>query len=176
MLLCKSEVLRPYANAYLRVILVGAIPQMTMYAMNLFMTVDGSPRTVSKIAIGGNILNVCLDVVFMKYLGLGIAGAALATLTMYMVCTMLLLRHRFKGTHSVRYALFKSTNTDNCFYEFFRTGVDEVSEPLLLSELEEGASYCLIITNDAGIYRLYTDFQITVRKIKYDVVEITCSN
>lgn len=67
-------------------------------------------------------------------------------------------------------------NTDNCFYEFFRTGVDEVSEPLLLSELEEGASYCLIITNDAGIYRLYTDFQITVRKIKYDVVEITCSN
>lgn len=67
-------------------------------------------------------------------------------------------------------------NTDNCFYEFFRTGVDEVSEPLLLSELEEGASYCLIITNDAGIYRLYTDFQITVRNIKYDVVEITCSN
>lgn len=67
-------------------------------------------------------------------------------------------------------------NTDNCFYEFFRIDTDEIHEPLLLSELEEGASYCLIITNDAGIYRLYTDFQITVRRIKYDVVEITCAD
>lgn len=133
LLLCKSEVLRPYANAYLRVILVGAIPQMTMYAMNLFVTVDGSPRTVSKIAIGGNILNVCLDVVFMKYLGLGIAGAALATLTMYMVCTMLLLRHRFKGTHSVRYALFKSTNTFVLKGEVMRFGMPLFLAAVLLT-------------------------------------------
>lgn len=63
-------------------------------------------------------------------------------------------------------------HTDNCFYEFFRTGTDEVSEPLLLSQLEEGATYCLIVTNDAGIYRLYTDIQITVKKIKYDVIEV----
>lgn len=63
-------------------------------------------------------------------------------------------------------------NTDNCFYEFFRTGTDAVGKPLLLSQIEEGASYCLIITNDAGIYRLYTDFQITVKKIRFDLVEI----
>ena len=65
-------------------------------------------------------------------------------------------------------------DTDNCFYEFFRIDTDKVSEPLLLSQLEEGASYCVIITNDAGIYRLYTDFQIKVQKIRYDIVEITC--
>ena len=59
---------------------------------------------------------------------------------------------------------------------FFRIGTDEIGEPLLLSQLEEGASYCVIITNDAGIYRLYTDFQITVQTIRYDVVEITCSD
>lgn len=99
--LCKSDDLRPYANAYLRVILVGAIPQMGMYAMNQFVTVDGSPQTVSRIAIAGNILNVCLDIVFMKCFGWGIAGAALATLMMYVVCVCLLLRHRFKGTYSV---------------------------------------------------------------------------
>jgi len=34
----------------------------------------------------------------------------------------------------------------------------------------------VIITNDAGIYLLYTDFQITVQTIRYDVVEITCSD
>lgn len=67
-------------------------------------------------------------------------------------------------------------NTDNCFYEFFRVGTDEVSEPQLLSQLQEGHTYCLIITNDAGIYRLYTDLQITVQRIRYDVVEVTCES
>ena len=109
-LLCKSDTIRPYANAYLRVILIGAIPQMAMYALNQFVTVDGSPKTVSMIAVGGNILNVCLDVVFMKYFGWGIAGAALATLTMYVVCTLLLLRHRFKNTYSVAHAFTKYSN------------------------------------------------------------------
>lgn len=127
-LLCKSDELRPYANAYLRVILVGAIPQMAMYALNQFVTVDGSPQTVSRIAIGGNLLNVCLDIVFMKYFGWGIAGAALATLTMYIVCTLLLLRHRFKGTYGVRYALTKSANVFALKGDVIRFGL-----PLFLS-------------------------------------------
>lgn len=127
-LLCKSDDLRPYANAYLRVILVGAIPQMSMYALNQFVTVDGSPQTVSRIAIGGNILNVCLDIVFMKYFGWGIAGAAMATLTMYVVCTLLLLRHRFKGTYGVAHALSKSKGIFALKGEVIRFGL-----PLFLS-------------------------------------------
>ena len=127
-LLCKSDDLRPYANAYLRVILVGAIPQMAMYALNQFVTVDGSPQTVSRIAIGGNILNVCLDVVFMRYFGWGIAGAALATLTMYVVCTLLLLRHHFKGTYGVVRSLAKSTGLSALKGEVIRFGL-----PLFLS-------------------------------------------
>ena len=67
-------------------------------------------------------------------------------------------------------------NTDNCFYEFFRTDTDEIRELLPLSNLEEGATYSIIITNDAGIYRLYADFQIKVEKITYDIVEITILN
>ena len=122
-LLCKSDALRPYTNAYLRVILVGAIPQMTMYAMNQFVAVDGSPQTVSRIAVGGNILNVCLDIVFMKYLGWGIAGAAMATLTMYVVCTLLLLRHRFKSTFGVVHALFKYPGTSSLKGEVIRFGL-----------------------------------------------------
>ena len=110
-LLCKSDDLRPYTDVYLRVILVGAVPQMCMYALNQFVTVDGSPRTVSRIAVVGNILNVCLDVVFMKYFGWGVAGAALATMAMYVVCTGLLLCHRFKGIYAVHHALFRSRDT-----------------------------------------------------------------
>lgn len=127
-LLCQSDSLRPYADAYLRVILVGAIPQMAMYGLNQFVAVDGSPHVVSRIAVGGNILNVCLDVVFMKYLGWGIAGAALATLTMYVVCTLLLLRHRFTGTYGIVRALTRSSGVSALKGEVTRFGL-----PLFLS-------------------------------------------
>lgn len=122
-LLCKSDDLRPYTNAYLRVILVGAIPQMTMYALNQYVAVDGSPQKVSRIAVGGNIMNVCLDIVFMKYFGWGIAGAALATLTMYVVCTLLLMRHRFTHTHGIAHALFRSPHTSELKGEVVRFGL-----------------------------------------------------
>lgn len=64
-------------------------------------------------------------------------------------------------------------NTTNCFYEFFRTDTEDASEPLLLSQLQPGCTYSLIITNDAGIYRLYTDFTIKVTDIVYDKVYFT---
>lgn len=64
-------------------------------------------------------------------------------------------------------------NAENCFYEFFRTDCDDIAEPQLLSQLEVGGTYCLIITNDAGLYRLYTDVAITVQAIHYDVIEVT---
>lgn len=133
LLLCKSDELRPYTNAYLRVILVGAIPQMMMYAMNQFVTVDGSPKTVSRIAIAGNILNVCLDVVFMKYFGWGVAGAALATLTMYVVCTLLLLRHRFKSTDGVLHALSRYRDTSALMGEVVRFGLPLFLAAVLLT-------------------------------------------
>lgn len=59
-------------------------------------------------------------------------------------------------------------NTEDCFYEFFRTDSEETVEPLLLSQLEEGVTYSLIITNDAGLYRLYTDISITVTEMIHD--------
>lgn len=127
-ILCKSDELRPYTNAYLHVILFGAIPQMGMYALNQFVTVDGSPQMVSRIAIGGNILNVCLDVVFMKYFGWGIAGAALATLTMYVVCTLLLLRHKFVGAYGIWQSLTRCRAITQYKGEVFHYGL-----PLFIS-------------------------------------------
>lgn len=65
-------------------------------------------------------------------------------------------------------------NTENCFYEFIRTDSEEVAEPLLLSQLQAGGTYRLIVTNDAGMYRLYTDFAVTVENIRCDKIEISC--
>ena len=98
-LLCKSDSLRPIAEAFMRVTILSSIPQLLMYTFHQFVTVDGSPKLISRAVIVGNIFNICLNIIFIKYCGWGIAGAARATFVMYIVCILMVLPHfRKKGT------------------------------------------------------------------------------
>jgi len=102
-LFCKSRELRPMAKSFMTVTILSAIPQLLMYTLNRFVTTDGSPKMITKAVIIGNIVNIGLDIVFMKHLGMGIAGAALATLIMYIVCCLMLMPH-FRKKDTLRLA------------------------------------------------------------------------
>ena len=98
-LLCQSETLRPLLEPYMSVTLVSAVPQLLMLALTQFVTVDGEPKLVPRAVIIGNIVNIILDVLFIKYFSWGIKGAAIATCVMYVVCILLVLPHfRRKGS------------------------------------------------------------------------------
>lgn len=98
-LLCKSDTMRPMTNEFLLITILSAIPQLLMYTLHQFVTVDGSPRLISRAVIVGNIFNIVFDIIFIKYLGMGIKGAAWATFIMYIVCVLMVLPHfRKKGT------------------------------------------------------------------------------
>lgn len=92
-LLCQSEALRPMTSDFTRVTLISAIPMLLMYTFNQFVTVDGSPKVISRAVIVSNIVNICLDIVFIKYCGWGVEGAAWATFVMYIVCILMVLPH-----------------------------------------------------------------------------------
>ena len=97
--LCQSETLRPLSDAFMRITLASAAPQLLMLALNQFVTVDGDPKLVSRAVIVGNLFNILLDIVFIKYFSMGIAGAAGATCVMYVVCIIMVLPHfRKKGS------------------------------------------------------------------------------
>lgn len=100
-LLCQSDSLRPLSDAFMRVTLCSAAPQLLMLTLNQFVTVDGEPKLVSRAVIVGNVFNILLDIVFIRYCGWGIAGAAWATLTMYVVCIIIMLTH-FRRKESLR--------------------------------------------------------------------------
>lgn len=99
--LCQSENLRPLSDAFMRVTLISATPQLLMLTLNQFVTVDGDPKMVSRAVIVGNVFNILLDIVFIKYLSLGIAGAAIATCVMYVICIIMVLPH-FRKKSSLR--------------------------------------------------------------------------
>ncbi len=100
-LLCDSENLRGMTNSFLHVTVLSAIPQLMMYTFNQFVTVDGSPKIVSRAVIVGNVFNIFFDIIFIKYCGWGIAGAAWATFIMYFVCILMTLPH-FRKKNTIR--------------------------------------------------------------------------
>lgn len=92
-MLCSSDALRPMTREFLAVTLLSAIPQTLMYSFHLFVTIDGSPNLVSRAVVVGNVANIALDIVLIKYAGMGIGGAAWATFCMYVVCVAMVLPH-----------------------------------------------------------------------------------
>lgn len=98
-LLCSSDNLRTQTNDYMFVTILSVVPQLLMYAFHQYVTVDGSPKLVTRAVIVGNLFNVLCDILFIKYFGWGIAGAAWATFIMYIVCVVMVLPHfRKRGT------------------------------------------------------------------------------
>lgn len=99
--LCQSETLRPLSDRFMRITLLSATPQLLMLTLQQYVTVDGEPKLVSRAVIIGNIINILLDIVFIRYCSWGISGAAAATCVMYIICIVMLLPH-FRSKESLR--------------------------------------------------------------------------
>lgn len=74
-----SDVTYPYANDYLTIYLCGTLFVMLSLGMNGFINAQGFGRTGMMTVLLGAAVNIVLDPVFIFLLGLGVQGAALAT-------------------------------------------------------------------------------------------------
>lgn len=92
-LLCSNDQLRPLAFDYMQVLLIGAPAYILMWGLSTMVGVDGSPRLVSVAVIIDNALNLCMDIVFIKFFGWGIAGSSAATVVGHLVGIAILLSH-----------------------------------------------------------------------------------
>jgi putative MATE family efflux protein len=80
-----SEDVLPYASDYLRIILIGMFFQTFAMAFNFLIRAEGNVRVPMVSMIIGAVLNVILDAVFIIPLGMGVAGAAWATIIAQLV-------------------------------------------------------------------------------------------
>lgn len=75
-----SDTTFPYAESYLTIYLLGNVFVMISLGMNNFINAQGFGRTGMATVIIGAVLNIILDPVFIFVLGMGVQGAALATI------------------------------------------------------------------------------------------------
>lgn len=100
--LCQNEALHAMVRDYLRIVLLGAPAYMLMWGISTMISVDGSPRLASIAIIVDNVLNLILDIVFIKFLDMGIAGSSLATVIGHIVGIAIMLLHFRSRSHTLR--------------------------------------------------------------------------
>lgn len=75
-----SEESMPYAVEYMRIILYASVLQGPAVGLNHFMRADGSPKTAMISMFIGAGFNIVFDYVLIFIFGMGMTGAALATI------------------------------------------------------------------------------------------------
>ncbi|HNR05467.1 MAG TPA: MATE family efflux transporter [Bacillota bacterium] len=97
-----SAAVLPYAKEYLSIILLGTVIQTVGFGMNNFIRAEGNPRIAMFTMIIGAILNTILDPIFIYVFGLGIRGAAIATVLSQAVSASWVLYHFFGGRSTLK--------------------------------------------------------------------------
>ena len=87
-----SEESYVYADAYLRIYLLGTFFSMTTTGLNGYINAQGFPKIGMLSTILGAVANIILDPIFIFGLKMGIAGAALATIISQSVSAVWVVR------------------------------------------------------------------------------------
>lgn len=133
-LLGATPTILPYAKDYGRYILLGAPVMCSSFVLNNLLRSQGR-AALSMIGLtAGGILNIILDPIFIFVLKMGIAGAAVATLTSQCVSFLILFSMflRGKSTAQLRPGLFVP-QFPRWFPQIFKIGLPSLSRQGLAS-------------------------------------------
>lgn len=92
-----SEATFRYADDYITIILYGAVFQGIGFGINNIIRAEGNPKIAMYTMLIGAVINIILDPVFIFVLGMGIKGAAIATIISQFVSMLWVVSHFLSG-------------------------------------------------------------------------------
>jgi putative MATE family efflux protein len=98
-----SEELLPYARDYLTIAMSGAVFNVLMNALMIYIRSEGNARVSMLVMVLGYGLNIILDAVFIVGLDMGIRGAALAIVISQAAATVYGLSYYVTGSGYLRF-------------------------------------------------------------------------
>ena len=87
-----SDATLPYALAYSRIYILGSVFVLLVLGMNPFITTQGFAKTSMLTTVIGAVINIILDPILIFGFGLGVRGAAIATVLSQAVGAVWILR------------------------------------------------------------------------------------
>ena len=97
-----SDTVLPYARDYMTIILTGVVFRTFAMSQNFLIRAEGNARVPMIGMIMGAGLNIVLDAIFIIPLGMGVKGAALATLIAQLITSLYFLRYYLSGNSFLR--------------------------------------------------------------------------
>jgi len=97
-----SETILPYARDYMIIILTGVFFRTFAMSQNFLIRATGNARVPMIGMIMGAGLNIALDAIFIVPLGMGVKGAALATVIAQLFTALYFLRYYLSGKSFLR--------------------------------------------------------------------------
>ena len=82
-LICNEEKLKDMVSEYVAYTFYGCALIIIVPTFALIIRVDGMPKFASAVLIVSNVVNLLMDIIYIKVFDMGIKGAALATVTGY---------------------------------------------------------------------------------------------
>lgn len=93
------------AVSYLQPMMVGAVFSLINFTLQTFVKTDGAPRLVMRAVMLSTVLNLILDILFIKVFGMGIDGSAWASVLCYVASVFVCLLHFRNPTCSFRWKM-----------------------------------------------------------------------
>lgn len=129
----------PYAVSYTSIYVVFSIFNVFNVTMNNIVTSEGAAKTTMGALLMGAFLNILLDPIFIYTLGLGVAGAAIATAISQVVSTSVYLIYIFR-----KKSVFTFSPRSYCFSKEIMAEILKIGIPTLVFQLLTSFSISLV--------------------------------
>ena len=132
-ILCQSDQLKPLVSQYFQLFIIG-VPFLCYFTvLAYFIKTDNFIKLQFRSFLLANIVNVIFDVVFMKFLNMGISGAAMATTTGFIVGSIYITTYFFNSKGTLKLIKIKTSKITTYIVDIFKTGFSSASIPLYQS-------------------------------------------
>ncbi|OEU42524.1 MATE family efflux transporter [Methanosarcina sp. Ant1] len=125
-----------FAREYLRIIFLGSVFIVLTLALDPLVRNDGKPKLSMNVMIAGVVLNVVLDYLFVMRMGMGMSGAAIATVLSFALPAVLLMLYLFGNKAKLKLRLkdmrFRIGTLIQIFHAGFPSFVMQFSLALVL--------------------------------------------
>lgn len=123
----------PYAITYTRIYIVFSFFNVFNVTMNNITSSEGAAKTAMCALMAGAVLNVVLDPILIYTLGLGVAGAAIATALSQIVSTLVYLAYIFRKKSVFSFSIKDCCFTGEIMSEILKIGIPTLAFQLLTS-------------------------------------------
>ncbi|MGV3075688.1 MATE family efflux transporter [Clostridium baratii] len=131
-----SENTEIYARQYMQIIFIGTIVNMLSFGLNHSIRSDGSPKVAMLSMLIGAITNIILDPVFIFGFGMGVRGAAIATVISQILTTVWILQYFTVGKSIIKLKMNNLKLKLSIIISIFSIGMSPFSMQLAASVVQ----------------------------------------